>query len=391
MHVSKGGVTLGRSSAADVVLDDAKVSRTHLEVRSRGGGLHLRDLGSHNGTCVNGAPRTESDTRPGDVVRLGETLAIVVGDAIGHETAPVRSGSLVGGRSLEAVRADIRAAARSETTVLILGDTGTGKERVARAIHERSDRAGEFVAVNCGALPQNLVESELFGHARGAFSGAEAARPGLFRSASGGTLLLDELGELPALVQVKLLRVLEERQVRPVGSDTAVAIDVRVVAATHRHLDEEVRAGRFRRDLYHRLAALTVTLPSLIERREDIPLLVSHFMADSGVLLGADELETLMLRAWPGNVRELAQTLAAAVARARASGEPVTIPRAPRNGSEPGAGPQTTSGIGPDDIERALTEARGNVAEAARRLSMRRASLYQQMKRHGIDPGAFRA
>ncbi len=396
VHVPPKGVVLGRSSESDVVLDDGKVSRRHLALRPERGGLYAEDLKSHNGSRVGGLDVVSVRMEPGAVVRIGETIGVVVRDALPHEAPPITVPPLVGGASLDAVRRDIRAAARSNASVLVLGESGTGKERVARAIAERSDRDGRFVAVNCGALAPNLVESELFGHVRGAFSGADRGREGLFRSAHGGTLLLDELGELPLSTQVKLLRVLEEGTVRPVGSDEEIAVDVRVLGATHRDLEDEVGAGRFRRDLYHRLASIRIELPALRVRREDVTLLVEHLLEDGGPQPDADAIEALLLHDWPGNVRELAQVLRAALARLGVTGDAALGGalfgdlRALPSGKEATEAQQSEES--PRDLlVRALGAAGGNVAEVARRLAMRRATVYEQMKRFGIDASEFRS
>lgn len=222
------------------------------------------------------------------------------------------------------VRDLVHRMAASHASVLITGESGTGKEVVARALHAESPRrAAPFITVNCGAMPENLMESELFGHEKGAFTGAVAAKPGLFRAAHGGTLLLDEIGELPLALQVKLLRVLQERVVRPVGSAKDVSVDVRVLAATNRFLEEDVRRGAFRQDLYYRLNVLRIHLPPLRERREDIPLLARHFVEEQAAIAGrpfelTDEVAaTLARRSFPGNVRELENAVLRATALAR--------------------------------------------------------------------------
>jgi two-component system response regulator PilR (NtrC family) len=212
--------------------------------------------------------------------------------------------------------------ATAKTTVLITGESGTGKERLARTIHERSERAsGPFLVVNCGALPEALMESELFGHEKGAFTGAATKNPGLFREADGGTVLLDEVGELPLNLQVKLLRVLQERSVRPVGAAQEVPVDVRVLAATNRDVEADVASGKFRQDLYYRLNVIRLTLPPLRERAEDIPLLAERFIARFGAEMGKDvvgltpdALRALTAHAFPGNVRELENVIERAVA-----------------------------------------------------------------------------
>jgi two-component system response regulator PilR (NtrC family) len=225
---------------------------------------------------------------------------------------------------MERVREMVRRAAEAPTSVLITGESGTGKEMVASALHYHSDRAaGPFVVVNCGALPESLIESEVFGHVKGAFTGANSNKEGLIRAAQGGTLFLDEIGELPNSLQVKLLRVLQDRKVRPVGGEQEVEVDVRVVAATNRDLDREVEQGEFRQDLYYRLNVIRIHIPSLRERPEDIPLLAQHLLKKHGALrerrleLSEEAMRWLSRQRYPGNVRELENVIERAVTLAR--------------------------------------------------------------------------
>lgn len=221
-------------------------------------------------------------------------------------SAGVMSGLIGDSEAMTRVKEMVRRVAQADVPVLIRGESGTGKELVARAIHEAGPRAARpFVAINCTSLPAELLESELFGHTRGAFTGAVSARRGLFVEADGGTLLLDEVGDMPPELQAKLLRVLQEREIRPVGSDVTRPVDVRVVAATHQPLEARVKEGRFRQDLMFRLDVLSIRLPALRERLEDVPMLAAHFGAKHGVELSAAFLKALMVRDWPGNVREL--------------------------------------------------------------------------------------
>jgi two-component system, NtrC family, response regulator HydG len=257
-----------------------------------------------------------------DVVRvlleraIAERAVRVENEGLRRTVRDVVTGGTLIGRSagIKAVTDLIRRVASTSVPVLVLGETGTGKELVARAIHaEGGRREAPFVAVNCAALPEALLESELFGHVRGAFTGATQTRRGLFVEANGGTLLLDEIGDMPLALQAKLLRVLETGEVRSVGSDASRTTDVRIIAATHRDLPSEVRAGRFRQDLFFRLNVVPVAIPSLRERREDIPLLLDHFLAKSrerfprtpSIAFAADALKALVEHSWPGNVRQL--------------------------------------------------------------------------------------
>jgi DNA-binding NtrC family response regulator len=309
-------------------------------------------------------------------------------DAIVAESAALRD-----------VLALVRRAARSPSTVLVTGESGTGKELIARALHYHSDRVGQpFVAVNCRALAPGVLESELFGHERGAFTGAERARPGLFERADGGTLFLDEIGDTGADFQAKLLRVLQERSVVRVGGDDERSVDVRIVAATNRDLRAEVAAGRFREDLFFRLAVIPVQLPPLRERPEDVLPLAAHFLERARQRLGREvrgfspEAERLLAtRRWPGNVRELENAVERGVVLARG---PLIEPDDLLLEADPGADAPESGG---DDLqafldratrehlERALAAAGGKRIEAARALGIDRTTLYRLMRRHDLS------
>jgi two-component system response regulator AtoC len=296
----------------------------------------------------------------------------------------------------------IERAAEFKATVLLQGESGTGKEVLARAIHAQSPRRAEsFVAVNCGAIPEALLESELFGHAKGAFTGADRARRGLFVEADGGSLFLDEVGELPLPLQVKLLRVLQEEEVRPLGESKSRSVDVRVIAATARDLGSEVAAGRFREDLFYRLDVLRVEVPPLRERREDVPLLVDHFLAQFRGALGKpvrgideDALERLVAHHWPGNVRELENVIERAVILA--SADQIGLRDLPANvvHPEPGAGADADGGelslrrarraAEIEVIRRALRATGGNRTHAARILAISHRALLYKLKEYEI-------
>jgi len=299
-------------------------------------------------------------------------------------------------RTIESLR-------HNESHVLIQGESGTGKELVARAIHATSRRReGPFVPVDCGALPDSIIESELFGHEKGAFTGAVGA-PGLFRMANGGTLFLDEIGELPLAMQAKLLRALQQKEVRPVGGSAAVPVDLRVVSATHRDLAAMVETHRFRMDLFYRLNVVRIEIPPLRERMEDVPLLVQHFLderrrAGSTVEgLGEDALERLLAHDWPGNVRELENVLESALALARGPWLRAADLPMGRNRRTP----PSRAGASPDDagtaslplsldayeksaLERALREAGGNATDSARKLGIGRSTFYRKIGKHGL-------
>ena len=303
--------TLGRSEECATVLEGGEASRLHAEVWREGPIATLRDLSSRNGVFVNGKRTQLAPLRPGDVVRIGEWVALF--DYLESEEAPSGFQAIApewyGGGALAAVADKARRAAVSDLPIVVLGETGTGKEGICRAIHDWSGRPGPFNAVNCAALPAELAEAELFGYRKGAFTGAERAGLGQFRAAHQGTLLLDEVTDLPLGVQAKLLRVLEERVVRPIGETQAIPIDVRVVAATQHSLDQAVAERRFRPDLLSRLDGCTLKLPPLRERRADIPLLFQQLIRDrsGGGLpdISARMVEQLLLYDWPLNVREL--------------------------------------------------------------------------------------
>jgi two-component system response regulator AtoC len=317
---------------------------------------------------------------------------------------------LIGGSAaMRALAAMIEKLARHKATVLITGESGTGKELVARAIHERGPRAHRaFVAINCAAIPPQLLESELFGHVRGAFTDAVRDKPGLFEEASGGTLFLDEVGELPFGLQVKLLRAIQEEEIRRVGSNQSTKIDVRVIAATLRDLNSDVRAGRFREDLFYRLNVLPVLLPPLRERPDDIALLAEHFVAQNlrkhprllARSIGADAIELLRAHPWPGNVRQLENTIEQAmvlcdapVVDARWFAAKVAAPAASEAPGGDGAGEaegahvsikKATRALEEELIRRALEQTGGNRTTAARLLEISHRALLYKIKEYGI-------
>ncbi len=291
-------------------------------------------------------------------------------------------------------------AADTDATVLIRGESGTGKELVARALHERSSRSrNAFVALNCAALPEHLLESELFGHKKGAFTGATRSHQGLFQAAEGGTLLLDEIGDMPMRLQVKLLRVLQEHQVRPVGSTDAKDIDVRVVSATHRDLQGLLTEGRFREDLYYRLNVVNIKLPTLDERREDIPLLVAHFLqliaqeADQERKVYAPEaVEMLVTAEWPGNIRQLYNIVRQNVALSRS---PVISAELVQQSLGEHSGKLLSFSDARDEFTRnylsqILQITMGNVSQAARLAKRNRTDFYKLLARHDLNPDSFK-
>jgi transcriptional regulator with PAS, ATPase and Fis domain len=303
---------VGSAPGNQLALADPTVSRAHCELRLRAETVLIKDCGSTNGTFVEGVQLREGEVKPGTAVRVGNSVFRIESAGL-PSFVPVSSASSFGeliGESLEMRRvyAVLERLAGLPVTLLIEGETGTGKDVAARSLHAASPRKdGPFVPVDCGAIPENLFESELFGHVRGAFSGALHDRRGVFEEAHGGTLFLDEVGEIPLGLQAKLLRVLETRSVRRVGSNQERPIDVRIIAATNRPLAAAANAGTFREDLYYRLAVVELRMPSLRARSEDVPLLARHFFERfaPGRSLPDSFLQTLATRAFPGNVREL--------------------------------------------------------------------------------------
>jgi DNA-binding NtrC family response regulator len=320
VELDGGTVMIGTRSDADLVLSDRKVSRVHVEVTRTDDGIRVRDAGSKNGVQVGDAKVGDARLLVGARFTIGATtIAIAAEDApLQLDDGPTRFGaSTAVSPKMRHLHAVLKRAAASDVTVLIEGETGTGKEVISRALHDEGRRRGQpFLVVDCGAMSRELLGSELFGHRRGAFTGAIADRKGLFEAAAGGTILLDEIGEMPLDLQPALLRTLESRQVRRLGESTARNVDVRIISATHRDLAEQVRRGTFREDLFFRLAVVRLRVPPLRERLEDLALLTEHILTglDASVRAGPGELAHLRRWRWPGNIRELKNTLEQAVA-----------------------------------------------------------------------------
>ncbi len=305
-------LTIGKDLSNDLVLDDPFVSARHARLERHRGRWRVRDLASTNGTVLAGVRVTEAELPEGAPLALGDSEILLEGAPAPRVAPPAAFEGLVSGDpAMQQLFGLVERVAPSEVAVTVLGETGTGKELVARALHRLSGRRDRpFIPVNCSAIAESLIESELFGHERGAFSGAERLRKGAFEEADGGTIFLDEIGELPLELQPKLLRTLELGEVKRVGASRPITVDVRIVAATHRDLRAQVRAGRFREDLYYRLCVVPVTVPPLRARRGDVRALAEHFLARAaphGLALRFTEeaLARLEGSAWPGNVRQL--------------------------------------------------------------------------------------
>ncbi|MCC6158090.1 MAG: sigma 54-interacting transcriptional regulator [Deltaproteobacteria bacterium] len=391
--IPDGRAIAGKDASCDLVLGDAYVSARHLAIDAFADRVEFRDLGSRNGTTQGGARVTGGEWAAGRTLTVGRTTLTLRSRESGETLAAGdrRVPGLVGDdAAIRELGELVHRVAPLDVTVLVRGETGTGKELVARAVHELSRRAaGPFVALNCATVPRDLFESELFGHVRGAFSGAVRDRRGMFALAHGGTLFLDEIGELPLDVQARLLRVLDDRRVRPVGGETPVACDVRVVAATHRDLERFVREGRFREDLWYRLNMVPLTLPPLRERLSDLDALAAHLMAREAAAQGRaaptllpETLEALRRHDWPGNVRELAAVLARAIILAgEGPVEPGHVMLSPLR--RDAAIAMTLEEVEREAVRAALAEAPSRDA-AAKRLGIAPSTLYEKIKKYEL-------
>jgi len=392
LRVERPRVRLGALAGNDLVLDDPAVSGLHAELSHDERGIRVRDLGSRNGTFVNGVRVSEAFLNAPARLSLGATEVAFEPDAATVEppsSAADHFGPLLGKSPvMRELFAQLEGFARTDSTVLIHGETGAGKELVAEALVQASPRAsGPLVVVDCSALAPTLIESELFGHEKGAFTGATSSKPGVFERAQGGTVFLDEIGELPLELQPRLLRVVERREVQRLGGKAPLSVDVRLLAASHRALEEEVNAGRFRADLFYRLSVLRVEVPPLRERREDIPLLVQHFAG--GAPVDAKTLQRFVEHSWPGNVRELRN----AVERWRAGAEPLsaTAPGAAASGQAPNASldepflvqkERLVSAFERAYVARLLEACKGNLAEGARLAGVTRMAVVKLVGRY---------
>jgi len=428
IRLSAAGYVVTTAESAEQALAHFTVSRPQLVVTD------LR-MGGMDGIALFDAIRAENPTLPVIVLTahgtIPDAVAAVKRGVFGYLTKPfdakvllteIERGLAVSGGTappdaladdqtwrneiltrnpaMEDVLAKARLVADSDASVLIYGESGTGKELLARAIHNASPRRERpFVAINCGAIPEQLLESELFGHVKGSFTGATRDHNGLFRTADKGTLLLDEIGDMPAPLQVKLLRALQERQVRPVGSNQTYDVDVRVISATHRNIEAEMAAGNFREDLFYRLNVVTLRLPSLAERREDIPLLAKHFLEEltekyKKTINGfaPEALELLVGASWPGNVRQLYNVIEQSVALATT---PLVPPSSVQQAiqhqqSEFASFEEARRKFERDYLVQLLKITEGNVTQAARLAKRNRTEFYKLLQRHQLDPKLFK-
>jgi two-component system response regulator GlrR len=342
-------------------------------------------------------------TKPFEPKVLLDTVAEAMrlsSPSLGENLEDWRAELITRSSAMEDLLAQARRVAASDASVCIFGASGTGKELLARAIHRASPRGeGPFVAVNCGAIPEGLLESELFGHKKGSFTGAIADRRGLFQAAQSGSLFLDEIGDMPLPLQVKLLRALEERKVRPVGSHESHDIDVRVIAATHRKLEERIASGEFREDLYYRLNVVKLYIPTLAERREDIPLLANHFLSrlveryrKSRLALAPEAMQLLVSAPWPGNVRQLLNVIEQSVALAPTEVIPESLVRQALDAGDTTLTPldEARKAFERDYLVRILKITGGNVTKAARLAGRNRTEFYRLLERHSLEPGMFK-
>jgi transcriptional regulator with PAS, ATPase and Fis domain len=412
---------LGRdTSGADLVLRAPAVSRVHAEIVRDGRRYVVRDLGSRNGVIVNGRKVKSTELEPLDELRIGDAIFKFVEEnadelaryridgalPAGQRRLAQKASALAGGYQIDAIVAEIERVAPTPLSVIVRGPSGTGKEVIASELHRLSGRRGKLAAINCTALPQNLIESELFGYKRGAFSGADRDKPGLIRHAEGGTLLLDEIGDMPPEAQAKLLRVLQARELLPLGATTPEPVDVRVVAATHRDLERLQREGKFREDLFARLNEYSVELPALHERKEDVYLLTQTFLTRHGGEAKSPSfafMSGLLHYDFPYNVRELEACIKRALALCDGAVlEPEVLPEVVQDamvdyGREsnlrPSQPPEDTEAQGaPDELSlrELLVKHQGNVAAVGRELGKARMQIHRWMKRFAIDITDYR-
>jgi len=395
----------------DLVITDLRMDKMDgigllKELQTRSPGLRVLIITAH-GTIPDAVTATQSGafgflTKPIDKEELMETVERAMKISATTEVDEDWAEEIITrNQKLQETLVQAKMVAVTDARVLLTGESGTGKELLARAIHRASPRKDEpFVAINCSAMAENLLESELFGHVKGAFTGAIRNHEGLFQAAAGGTLLLDEIGDMPMRLQVKLLRVLQEHQIRPVGSTAAIQVDVRVISATHRDLQAMMREGNFREDLYYRLNVVHITIPVLDERREDIPLLVAHFLQEVAAEGGQDRkvyapeaVELLVTAEWPGNIRQLYNIVRQNVALSRSpviSGELVQSSLG-EHGAKLASFSEARDEFTRNYLSQILQITMGNVSQAARLAKRNRTDFYKLLARHNLNADSFKS
>jgi DNA-binding NtrC family response regulator len=392
-------VSLGTLPENNLVLTDPTVSRMHAVVEETAAGYVLRDLESTNGTFLDGVRIREGYLSAGSVIRLGQTEMIF--SPLEERIENLRSdadrfGTLIGSSSpMQEVYGILERIAPTDVTVLLEGETGTGKELAARAIHRHSRRAsGPFIVFDCSAVAPNLIESELFGHEKGAFTDAVKARQGAFELADGGTVFLDEIGELSLDLQPKLLRALDQRETKRVGADKPMSFNVRLISATNRDLEKEVKAGRFREDLFYRLSVVRISMPPLRYRKDDIEMLAGHLLTGISSEIGkkitglsVEAAAALTAYAWPGNVRELKNVLGRAAALSdggRIEARDLCLAQGKKTATLDGLSGKTLEEIEKAAIHATLRSVSNNKTEAAKVLGIAYSTLYEKMKKYGM-------
>ncbi len=400
--IEKNIFSVGKTAGNDVIVHDDYVSNFHFKIEFRQGRFFLKDLQSTNGTILNGQKTLEAELSHGSTIQIGKAKFNFECQQKSKSLEPLKSDKVFHGmiskdNSMRRIFSLIESLETSLSPVFIQGETRTGKELIARAIHETSFRkSGRFVTVNCGAIPKDLIESELFGHEKGAFTGASAQREGLFEQAHMGTIFLDEIGELPLELQPKLLRVLETGEIRRVGSSKNIQVDVRIITATHRSLVDEIQQQRFREDLFYRIFVLPIVLPPLRDRKEDVPLLIDHFLKSKKnfqnnleIKISKEAVDKMCAHRWPGNIRELKNVTDRAIALSYGEKEiqPQHIQFAIPTAASAEAAPiqaQTLEDMEKIMIVKSLQENGWSKKDAAEKLGISRSTLHEKIKKYGI-------
>ena len=379
----KNHISMGGGPVNEIMLTDPYVSQCHAVIERRGDLFFLKDQESTNGTFLNGILIKETSLHHKCHIQIGKTLLQFEYIDTKFSENLFYEGMISHNPVMQQVFQTVGKIAKSRETVIIYGETGTGKELVARAVHNKSERsAGPFITLNCGAIPSELLESELFGHVKGAFTGAHHDRMGVFQAAHGGTLFLDEIGELSLSLQPKLLRALESREIKPLGSERVKEVDIKIVAATHRDLPKMVEEKKFREDLFYRLHLIPLYLPSLRDRREDIPVLIKHFLANTPITTRA--LKMLIQYEWPGNIRELRNV----IERLKLLKEGVVITEQDIQSflrTKPLPLTETIQQVERNLLYEFLEKNEWNRSQTARALSMPKTTLLDKMKKYQLQ------